>query len=69
VGLGLMPNPSAIILGQRGPEHGRLEIHDNITVPQIKGANQKEGLIRKLFIYTSRERLGGKGTNQFGENK
>lgn len=65
----MIPNPLTIILSQCGLEHGRLEIHDDTTIPWIKGANQEEGLIRKLFIYTSTKILRGKGTNQFDENK
>jgi len=64
-----MPNPSTIILGQRELKHGHLEIDDDIIVPWIKGANQEKGLIWKLFICTSKESLGGKGTNKFGKNK
>lgn len=41
----MMLNPSMIILGQRALEHGGLEIHDDITVPWIKGANEEKGLI------------------------
>jgi len=50
-------------------EHGLLEIHDDITVPRITGANQEESLIWELFICTNRERLRRKGTNQFGKNE
>jgi len=39
VGLVVMSNHSMIIFGQRGPKHGRLEIHNDITVPWIKGDN------------------------------
>ena len=41
VWLGVMLNPLAIILSQHRLECGRLEIDDDITIPQVKGAFRK----------------------------
>ena len=67
--LQLMPNAASSIFFQLRLKSRGLEIHDDITVPWIEGANQEKSFIWNMILIIIRSRVGGDRTNKINKNK
>ena len=56
------------ILCQLRSEFGSLEIYDDITIPQVKGANQEKCIIQNTVLGMRWSEVGREGTNQISKN-
>ena len=64
-----MTNAASGIFRQLRPKSRSLEVHDDITVPWIEGANQEKIFVQNMILGIIRSRFGGERTNQISENK